>query len=228
MRRRTVRGLIAAVLLLVVAACAPGSERPAAPAAALDEEVLLVALGGGATAGTGLDEPLLDAWPQVAFRALPRSTVLTNLASDGLTAAAALATSVPEAAGLAPRLAAVWFGPEELAAGVPAEAFAADLRAVVDALEAAGAAVAVVTVPQLAPDEPPDDLQAAYRRAARQVAEATGSALVDLDALGRPLPRPLVTRREGRATLNARGHAALGERVAAALGAAPDPATPTG
>lgn len=201
---------LALTLALVLAGCR--SSRPAAgpPPAPSAPGWVYAAVGSSETVGSGAEQPLRDAWPQVLYRtSLPASAVFVNLAAPNATVAQALATQVPQAEELVPTLVTVWLNSSDLLAGTPTDAYERDLGEIVRRLRRGGAAkVLVASMPPLArlpaaascrPDPPgsppcraptafpPPDvlalLSVAYDEAVNRVASANGAVVVPLGGI---------------------------------------------
>lgn len=196
--------------LLAAVACGPGRAAPdgAAPS---PPPVVYAALGSVGTAGAGSSGA--GPWfPRLLYQRLPASAVLYDLALPHETTAAALADELPQALAVRPALVTVWFGPDDLVAGVTAAAYEQHLDRLVNALRRRGHATVLIgrgppleglpAIQACQPDPPagsarcpfdsahpappPDQLAAqaaAYDAAVEQVAARQGAILVDLSGL---------------------------------------------
>jgi lysophospholipase L1-like esterase len=207
--RRFTAALVVTLLSLAATSCSGRARRVAAPAATPSTPSrVYVALGGSDTVGTGAQDQLRDAWPQVFFRtALPLDTVFVNLAIPGATTDDLLAKEVPNAEALSPNLVTVWANVEDLLAGTPADVYEQRLAEIVRRLRRGGATKVFVAVPPavdqlpgvlacepapppgaapcrlLAPPPPTDALAlavVAYRSITQRVAAAEGAVVVDV------------------------------------------------
>jgi len=210
------RSLLAATGALVLAACGaetPGAVHPAPPVGSAGAPDVYVALGASETVGTGLNDQALqlrDSWPQLFFNeALSRASTYYNLAVPGITTAQALQSELPQALGVHPTVATVFFTVDDLVQGVAPATYEADLDSIVRALRQGGQALVLVgnaphisslpayqaclahasacplgthvTVP------PPDAVDAdvdAYDAAIARVVAEEGAVLVDVAAHG--------------------------------------------
>jgi lysophospholipase L1-like esterase len=180
----------------------------AGAAAGRSRPPVYVAVGASETVGIGTDQPLVEAWTQVLYRAaFPRSATFVNLGVPGATVADALAEEAPLAARLAPDVVTVWLNVNDLRADVPAATYRAELQTLVSALRRGGATrVLIANTPPLdhlpaylachgffpAPSGcdltrrlPPAELNAAvdrYNAAIAAVAAREGAVVVDLHA----------------------------------------------
>ncbi|HKF74736.1 MAG TPA: SGNH/GDSL hydrolase family protein [Candidatus Dormibacteraeota bacterium] len=206
--RRAVAGTLT---LLAAAACGLGGHAAPDGAAAAVPPIVYAALGSVGTAGTG-NRGAGASFPRLLYERLPSSAVLYDLALPHETTAAALDDELPQALAARPALVTVWFGPDDLVAGVTATAYEQHLDRLVKALRRNGAATVLVgrgppldglpaiqaclpTPPtgpakcpfgSARPAPPPDQLAAqaaAYDAAAERVAARQGAILVDLTGL---------------------------------------------
>lgn len=201
-----------------------------------------VAIGSDETVGTGIERPLVEAWPRVLFRtALDRSTVFVNAATDGSTVADALEEQLPVALELEPTLATVWVNRWDVMRGIPVETYERQLTNLVRALRRGGRTeVLVANVPPLpaggasvilGPTSPNEDDAfftevppaaprevaariAAYNEAIARVAASEGATVVDVQAAARAAPLYL----SDGVGLTSEAHARVAELFAEALG----------
>lgn len=237
--------VLGALALLAAGACGP--TRPATLAAASTPRpaVVYAALGAGETAGVGTDDPSRQAFPLLLYRQLPRSAVLYDFGLPGETTAGALSDELSQALAVRPTLVTVWFGADDLLAGVSAATYEGHLDRIVSALRRHGAATVLVTTglpldrlpaysacrpdpPADAPDcpagsgslPPPDQMRAqvaAYAAAAGRVAARQGAIFVDLSGQGTAVDRhPEYVSFDGLHP-SAQGAAAAAAAFAAAL-----------
>jgi acyl-CoA thioesterase I len=215
---------------------APSSARPASPA-----PVVYAAVGASDTVGVGARDPAREAWPTVFFStALAAGSVYYNLGIPGETTQAALAGELPEALAAQPTLATIWLNVDDLAAGVSAADYEAQLGQLVHALRRGGRARVLVAnspyldrlpaylgclagtrpCPFVGSPPPPSALDAevdAYDAAVARVAAGEGATLVDLHAGGEVADaHPDWIAADGFHP-SAAGYAAVAARFAAAL-----------
>jgi lysophospholipase L1-like esterase len=135
-------------------------------ASASTQPIVYAAIGASETYGVGADDRARQAWPQLFLRgALPDSTAYYNFGIPGATTAQALRNELPPALAVHPTVATVWLNVNDLIQGIPASAYAADLRRLVRALRRQGKTrVLVASTPDLGqlqayraclPDPPP-------------------------------------------------------------------------
>jgi hypothetical protein len=140
--RALARALAAAAAMSAAVGCGPGEARisnAVPPPAPPVDRTVLVTLGGDETGdrpGTG---SLTRTWEQLVFASLPASSVLVDLSEHRPTARAVLRDQVPRAVALHPTVAVVWVGAGDYDSATSETAFTTDLRAVVAALQGAGA-----------------------------------------------------------------------------------------
>jgi lysophospholipase L1-like esterase len=234
--------------LLLVAGCSTGAgsspappQRSARTPAPTPPPVVYAAVGASDTAGIGAQDPRSQAWPTVLYQtALPRTAVMYTFGIPGETTQAALAAEVPAALAVRPTLVTVWLNVDDLAAGVSAADYEAQLGQLVHALRRGGATkVLVADTPYLdrlpvylacragaavcpfAGAVPaPAELNAAvdaYNAAIARVEQREGAVLVDLHAQGEvPDQHPDWVSADGFHP-NAAGYASVAARFAAAL-----------
>lgn len=185
-----------------------------------------VALGDSSTEG------LVDPAPRGGYRGWSRRLAqriadaqggvrYANLAARGLTTRQVLDTQLAPALALAPDLATVFSGTNDvIAPDFDPAAFARDAEAMQDALRGAGATVLTFTLPDLTPLMPLARQIAprihALNAGLRRASAATGTILVDFAAY------PVATDRRlwnaDRIHANAAGHARIADALAEALG----------
>jgi acyl-CoA thioesterase I len=220
------------------------SRAPAVP-------IVYAAIGASETVGVGATDPLRDAWPQVLFRtALPESAVFYNFGVPGATVAGALGNQVPEAVSVQPALVTVWLNVNDLATGVSAAEYEADLDELVHTMRRGGAATVLVAntpyldrlplyidcragtpppgvqcppgLSQVTPDQVNAEV-AAYNAAIQRVVQREGAILVDLHAQGEvAVEHPDWVSSDGFHPSSA-GYAAIAESFASALKRAGNP-----
>ena len=101
---------------------------------------LYVAVGASDAVGVGARWPRREAWPRLLHRqAFGRPTRFANLGVSGATVASALAVQVPRAEILAPDVVTVWLVVNDIAAGVPVDAYEGQLDELVRRLRRGGA-----------------------------------------------------------------------------------------
>lgn len=202
---------------LLAAACGSGgAAAPATPlpatAASAEPQIVYAAVGASETVGIGTEDPRSQAWPQVFFRSLPRSAIFYNFGISGATTAVAAAQELSQAVFVEPNLVTVWLNVDDIAAGVPASDYEAQLGGLVHSLRRGGQArVLVANTPWLdhlpayfacranpppgAPRCPlggrqlpgPDQVNLvvdAYNAAIERVVQREGAILVDLHSQG--------------------------------------------
>jgi acyl-CoA thioesterase-1 len=145
------RSMLTAALAAVLSACgaAPTSNpgTPALPASrpAGGPAIIYAALGASETVGTGAEQGVRQAWPQLVYNdVLPRSALYYNFGIPGATTAEALQTEVPQALAVHPTLVTVWLNVNDLLAGVTPETYEGQLDTLVHALRQRGAARVLV------------------------------------------------------------------------------------
>jgi acyl-CoA thioesterase I len=150
------RGLAAIALVAVLASCGTANARPASTSAAssarpVGTAVIYAAIGASETVGTGAEQGVRQAWPQLLYNdALPRASVYYNFGIPGATTAVALQTEVPAALKVHPTLVTVWLNVNDLLAGVSPATYETQLDALVHALRQGGATrVLVANTPYL-------------------------------------------------------------------------------
>ena len=226
MRFPAPRLLLAALLASLVAltsACAGDEETHPQSSAA----PLYVAIGASDAVGTGAYYPTSEGWVAQLHARMPAGTRLANLGIGGLLLHQALDQVLPVALDLQPTVVTVWLAVNDLVAGVPLEAYRADLATLLGALRReTRARVYVANVPDLTllpafRDRPREALRQQVLRwnaAIAEVAAAHGVVLVDLYA-DRVEQRnhPEYTSRDGLhpSTL---GHRRLAEKFWEAIG----------
>ncbi|MDQ6709448.1 MAG: SGNH/GDSL hydrolase family protein [Candidatus Dormibacteraeota bacterium] len=156
MRAIARRGLVAILLVVVLGACGPAAGRSGSTpvmgaAKSSGAAVVYAAVGASETVGTGTEQGVRQAWPQLIFNdALPRSSVYYNDGIPGATTAVALQTELPEALAVHPTLVTVWLNVNDLLAGVTPAVYEDQLATLVHALRQRGTAkVLVANTPYL-------------------------------------------------------------------------------
>jgi len=108
-----------------------------------------VALGDSYTIGTALDDPA-ERFPDQLVAALvgtsPRLELVANLGVNGYTSADLIRDELPALGSLRPDVVTLLIGVNDVVQGVPNAAYAANLRTILDALEARLPADRIVTV----------------------------------------------------------------------------------
>lgn len=202
--------LVLLAVWLLAAACVGGG-RPAGPPRSDDRGERYVAVGASETVGFGLDQPLVQAWPQIVFRTgMPRGSVFTNLGISGATVKQALSDEVPEAVRLNPTVVTVWLNVNDILHLVQPSDYEGQLRDLLHQLRRGSATkVFVANTPPLdrlpaylacRPDPPPgtrctlgfplpgpsliNAAVDAYNAAVGRAAAAEGAVVVDLHSAG--------------------------------------------
>ncbi|MDQ6696203.1 MAG: hypothetical protein M3Z46_01930 [Actinomycetota bacterium] len=165
-----------AVALSSIAACSDGRKEPAALApVARKQRAVFVVIGGRESSGSGLDDSLHTAWPQVVFsKQFPNGTVYLNLSRDDTTVAQARAEQAPLAVQQRPTVAAVWLGEGDDDAGTDPAQFERDLRGLLGLLRRGGASRVLVASP------PPGAPGSRFATEIAGAARSTGAELVRL------------------------------------------------
>jgi len=167
--------VLIAVALSSTAGCSDGRKAPATlPASARKQRAVFVVIGGRESSGSGLEDELHTAWPQVVFsKQFPSGTVYVNLSRNDTTVAEARAEQAPLAVEQRPTVAAVWLGEGDDDTGAQ---FEHDLRLLLGDLRRAGTSRVLVASPPAG--APGSRFAAAIATAAR----STGAELVPLSA----------------------------------------------
>ncbi|MFL5643781.1 MAG: SGNH/GDSL hydrolase family protein [Chloroflexota bacterium] len=166
-----------------------------------------VALGDSYTIGTSV--PAADSWPDRLVAALgpdePRLQLVANLGVNGHTSSDLIRDELPALDALAPAFVSLLIGVNDVVRGVPLDAYAANVEAILDRLLARLASTSVVTV--ATPDYTVTPAGADYGDPRRQhegivaangamarLADARGIAFVDIFdlSLGAATDRSLV------------------------------------
>lgn len=210
--------LVTAALAAVLSACgtpsasSTGSPPVTASQPAAGPALIYAAVGASETVGTGSEQGVRQAWPQLVYNdVLPRSALYYNFGIPGATTAEAVQTELPQALAVHPTLVTVWLNVNDLLAGVTPQSYEGQLRSLVHALRQRGAArVLIANTPALdrlpavraclsgtLPATSPcptgvatptiDQLNAQvdrYNAAISRVAAGEGAVLVDLHAQG--------------------------------------------
>jgi lysophospholipase L1-like esterase len=136
---RHVPGLLVLALLLLACTSARPAARPGpafSPRPAPLAPIVYAALGASDTVGVGAQDPARQAWPTVFYlTALPPTAVYYNLGIPGETTLAALSDELPLALAVRPTLVTVWLNVDDLAAGVSAADYEAQLGQLVRSAE---------------------------------------------------------------------------------------------
>jgi lysophospholipase L1-like esterase len=108
-------------------------------------------VGASETVGTGAEQGVRQAWPQLVYNdALPRGSIYYNFGIPGATTALALQTEVPEALAVHPSLVTVWLNVNDLIGGVTPAVFEGQIDQLVHALRQRGSArVLIANTPYL-------------------------------------------------------------------------------
>jgi lysophospholipase L1-like esterase len=110
--------------------------------------VRYVALGDSYTIGTSV--PAADSWPDRLVAALgpdePRLQLVANLGVNGHTSSDLIRDELPALDALAPAFVSLLIGVNDVVRGVPLDAYAANVEAILDRLLARLASTSVVTV----------------------------------------------------------------------------------
>ncbi len=153
------------------------------------ERPVYVALGASDAVGVGASRPADDGWVPVVHRGLPSETRLLNLGISGATLADVIAAELPVMADVTPALVTLWPSVNDLRAGVPLEAFRAQLDEVLAwSSERENTTVVVLNIPDLRylpafASADPDALDATVREwnvAIAEVVARHNAILVDL------------------------------------------------
>jgi acyl-CoA thioesterase-1 len=180
--RIAVLALLAAVVLACTGDAAGGRE---------DRAPLYVAIGASDAVGAGARNPASEGWVPRLHAMMAPGTRLANLGIGGLKLHDALVQVLPVAVDLQPTVVTVWLAVNDLAAGVPLDAYRADLDTLLGTLaRETSARVYVGNVPDLTllpafRAVPADVLRAqvlVWNEAIAAVVEANGATLVDLYA----------------------------------------------
>jgi len=210
-QRSPVPFVVAMIVTLGACVDEPGAQiDPQAPPVE-GRPIVYVAIGASETAGVGTEDPFTQAWPKVLWRDRLPEAVLYDLGRPGSTLAEAAAEQLEQAVRLEPDIVTVWLNINDVVERVPADAYEADLRAMLGALTATGAAVLVASTPRIdslpiylacrpdpppgAPECPADDvslpppdevraLVAGYNDAIDRAATGSGAIVVDLQDYG--------------------------------------------
>lgn len=147
-----------------------------------------VAIGASDTFGYGVPDPGTQGWVPQFATSLPADTRLVNLGVSGISLHRALAVDLPVALDAHPSLVTVWLAVNDLLAGMPLEAYRADLRTLLTGLHATHARVLVGNLPDLSLvpaaagrlGADPAATVATWNAAIAAEARATGATLVDI------------------------------------------------
>lgn len=175
--------LLLTVLVLGLGAFWQSRRQPAAAA-----RPVYVALGASDTVGIGADRPESDAWVPLVAAALPQQPNLLNLGINGATVGDVLEQELPVALDANPAWISLWPGVNDIRHGVDLPTFTEQLNDLLARLQASGARVVVLTIPDLRlipafSGQDPAQLDAtvqAWNGVITQAAEGHGAILVDL------------------------------------------------
>ncbi|GCE48581.1 lysophospholipase L1-like esterase [Thermosporothrix hazakensis] len=114
-------------------------------------ENIYVAIGASDTVGVGTEHPETESWPARLVELLDHKTRLVNLGFSGITMHEALASELPPALEVHPRLVTIWLAVNDLAEHVSAISYAHDLETMITSLKQAEPqiTIAVANVPDL-------------------------------------------------------------------------------
>ena len=199
--------LVIALLLASCAVLAAACDRDDSSRPARDAAPLYVAIGASDSVGTGARNPATDGWVPQLHAKMPAGTRLANLGIGGLRLHQALEQSLPVAVDLRPSVVTVWLGVNDFAAGVPLDAYRADLDILLATLARdTRARVYIANLPDLTllpafRERPRETLRADVQRwneAIAASAETHGAVLVDLyQGWGELRDRPDYISRDG-------------------------------
>ncbi len=176
--------LLAALAMLAGACTAEEAGR-----ARVETAPLYVAIGASDSVGTGAENPTTEGWVAQLYQKMPPGTRLANLGVGGILIHQALDQELPVAVDLKPSVVTVWLGVNDVAAGVPLDAYRADLDSLLGTLQhQTQARVYVANLPDLTllpafRQRPTDELHAEVARwnaVIAAAAQAHGAALVDV------------------------------------------------
>jgi lysophospholipase L1-like esterase len=117
------------------------------PAAA--RPFVYVALGASDAVGVGVAQPSRDGWVPRVQTGLPRGAQLVNLGVNGATLGDVLAQELPVALVAGPRQVTLWPGGNDIRSDVSLSSFTSQLDELLSALDATGATVALLNIPDL-------------------------------------------------------------------------------
>ncbi len=203
---RLVAGLAALAFVLAnLPGCADGRKAPTVlPAGPRKQRAVFVVIGGRESSGSGIDDALHKAWPQIVFGSqFPNGTVYVNLARNDTTVAEAKVEQTPLAIEQRPTVATVWLGEGDDDAGTAPAQFGSDLRILLAELRRAGAARVLVAFP------PPGAPGSRFASEIATAARSTGAELVPLSARAWDPHAP----RTRQATVQAAAAAELGRAL---------------
>jgi lysophospholipase L1-like esterase len=175
-------------LVLIVALAAGGVWWRARDQPAAARPLVYVALGASDAVGVGVAQPGRDGWVPRVQAGLPRGAQLVNLGINGATLSDVLAQELPVALDAGPRLVTLWPGVNDIRDDVPLSAFTPQLEQLLSALDATGATVALLNIPDLGAlpafaARDPAQLAAqvdAWNAAIADAAQRHGALLVDV------------------------------------------------
>ena len=154
-RRALLRSLLPVALIIGLSACGSTAARTGTAAGATTSgsrtPVVYVAVGASETVGTGAEQGVRQAWPQLLYNdALPPGAVYYNVGIPGATTQMAQRSALPEALAVHPTIVTVWLNVNDLLAGVAPDVYEAQLGTLVHALRQRGSArVLVANTPYL-------------------------------------------------------------------------------
>lgn len=149
-----------------------------------------VAIGASDTVGIGAIEPAKGSWPSRLAALLPEDATYANLGVSGSLTGQAVVEQLPRAVREKPTLVTIWLAVNDMNAGIPPQAHAAEMKVLIDALVAGtGARIFVGNVPDLRPvpvyaDADPEVLAAlieAYNDGITLAASAHGERVTVVD-----------------------------------------------
>lgn len=151
--------------------------------------LVYVAIGASDGVSVGADRPA-EGWVQRVHAQMPAGTRLVNLSVSGSLTSEALSEQLPSALAARPDIVTVWLAANDLRAGVPLQAYTAQLDEMLGRLSATGAEVYVGNLPNLAalPGVPPEWRGTVYaevqewNRSIDTTAARHGAIVVDLFA----------------------------------------------
>ncbi len=220
--------VLCALIAVVVAFSIEAPEHEVAPDAPLPpspapRKQVWLALGSSGTSGNGLQDETPASWASLLIGHLPPRAVGHDLTNPGATIAEVRRDQLPAAITWLPQAAALWIGLDDLLQGTSIEAFEEDLLAVLARLSAAGCAVVLATVPQVA-DQP--ELQALgftdellrlhvqhWNASITRLGSALGATVIDGFAGSDNVEVRVRYLDDPEVVLSARGHAHLAELI---------------
>lgn len=137
------------VAVLIVALAVGGVWWRARDQSAAARPLVYVALGASDAVGVGVAQPSRDGWVPRVQAGLPSGAQLVNLGINGATLSDVLAQELPVALDVGPRLVTLWPGVNDIRADVPLNTFTPQLDDLLTALDATGATVTLLNIPDL-------------------------------------------------------------------------------